>query len=98
MEKEVDIHRLEELSCLSLSEDERERLRNDLYEILLLADGLVSVPDEQGNLSFAEKESVLREDVPSEFSDGEELLRSARVNRDGYLTLPCILGGGAIDD
>lgn len=92
MKQNVDLAHLARLSCLSLSDGERERLQDDLACLLSLTDSLLSLPMEACEAELVQAEPRLREDSVACFDGGADLLRAAHADAEGYLTLPCLLG------
>lgn len=89
----VDIKKLEHLSCLSLSESERESLAQDLGEMLAFVEALTEGARETSDVATLSERGTLREDIPREGICREELLGSSSVHDGEYFVVPCLLGG-----
>lgn len=89
----MDIQKLEQLSCLSLEEQERESLSRDLQEMLAFVERLAVDSSEDSTIGEGTGESVLREDIPEESVDRETLLSATAVRDGAYIAVPCVLGG-----
>lgn len=90
----MDIEKLSELACLSLNESEKSSLLCDLRDMLDFAESLVSHEIPESTPINEEKESVVREDLPSPCMPRDELLAAARSRTDAYLSVPRVIGGG----
>jgi aspartyl/glutamyl-tRNA(Asn/Gln) amidotransferase C subunit len=84
--KKEELTRLEELSRLCLTEEEREPLCRDMDALLALCQSLSDLSDETRD--ERELPSRTREDEPAEPMDREAILRSAPRKRDGFFVLP----------
>jgi aspartyl-tRNA(Asn)/glutamyl-tRNA(Gln) amidotransferase subunit C len=81
---------LEDLSCLTLSHDEKIRIKKDMREILdymarlseLNTDGVVERSHPFDNVN------VFRDDSPRPSFEGESILKNAPVRNDEFLIAP----------
>ena len=87
----VAVERIAELSCLCLSEKEKEKIAQELCRVLELADTLPSIEAdtlfESGVIGVGE----LRDDREKTEFIREEMLASARTRSNEYITVPRII-------
>lgn len=78
---------------IGLDDDEIERLRGELSDILAQFEvlGEVDTSTAEAVGSSATLSSVMREDVPRESFPSEEILRGAPVREDDYFQVPVVL-------
>ena len=88
----MDMEKLERLACLSLTEAEREHMRDDLNRFCSLAESLLTFDGKTPFVLYEEAEAETREDCVAWFEERESMLCSARRDGEGYLTLPRIMG------
>lgn len=90
------ISKLEKLSRLELSEQERDGIQKDLNEILNMVEKLNEV-DTKGVeplIHISEEENVLRPDEVKHQLPREEAMKNAPKEKDGYFLVPKVIDKG----
>jgi len=84
------VDHLLELSRLKIGEKEKEKLVDDLNEILNYVKELEKIPTENINLDVIKKSKKLRPDKPKEesLSDWEKLIEGFRERKEACLKIP----------
>ncbi len=92
----VLISKLEKLSRLELSEQERDSIQKDLNEILSMVEKLneVNTDNVEPLIHISEEEHVLREDEIKHQLSREEALKNAPKQKDGYFLVPKVIEKG----
>ncbi len=92
----VLISKLEKLSRLELSEQERDGIQKDLNEILSMVEKLneVNTDNVEPLIHISEEEHVLREDEIKHQLSREEALKNAPKQKDGYFLVPKVIEKG----
>jgi aspartyl-tRNA(Asn)/glutamyl-tRNA(Gln) amidotransferase subunit C len=90
-----EVMHIERLARLKLSDEERERYRKQLSDILDYAARLDEI--DTSNISplyhVLPVTNVLREDIPNQNFSQEEALSNAPLQENGFFVVPPILGG-----
>ncbi len=81
-----EVRKIAQLSMLSLSDDEAERLAADMDQILDFA-RQVSDAQFEGEAVFGGADSALREDNVAPSVDQEQILQNAMGERNGYFAV-----------
>lgn len=93
--KKIDVRRIAELSKLSFSEDELSALEGEMEKIVRFVSEINGAETE--NVSAREhilaETNVLRDDVPIECDNTEEIVSAAKTWADGYVTVPRVVEG-----
>ena len=79
---------LARLSCLSLTDEEQEKIRPELQEMLNAAQMLQALPTENEVMVPLSDESHLRKDAVQPSLPAEDVLANAPAARDGYFAVP----------
>ena len=99
MEKHIDISALSALAGLSLSEEEKARLSADLTLTVEFADRIRREEDLTRGVFFPHSEkNVMRADMPAEGVSREKLLSAAATSREGFITVPLVIGAEKKED
>jgi len=87
---EKTVEHLLELSRLKIDEKEKEKLVDDLNEILNYVKELEKIPTENINLDVIKKSKKLRSDKPGEenLSDWEKLIEGFKERKEAWLKIP----------
>lgn len=88
-----DVERLARMARLGLTEEEKERLQQDLSQILRAFEGLRQVPTEgvEPTAHLVPLQNVLRADEVRPSLPREQVLANAPETRDGFFRVPRIL-------
>lgn len=88
-----DVERLARVARLGLTEEEKERLQQDLSQILRAFEGLRQVPTEgvEPTAHLVPLQNVLRADEVRPSLPREQVLANAPETRDGFFRVPRIL-------
>ena len=87
---EIDVEAVAQLAKLSLDNDEKQSVRAELEAIVDFARklGEVDTTDVDITAHIVPMSNVLREDVVTNRSDRDELLKNAPTEAEGYMTVP----------
>lgn len=90
-----EVDHLAELARLDLDEDETESLKDDLNEILDLAEKIQDVDTEDVEPTYhaIPVTDVTREDECHESTDPDKVLKHAPDASDGYFVVPKVIDG-----
>ncbi len=88
-----EVARIENLAELSLSEGEREEMREDLNEILNHFEKLQELDTEEVDplMHILNLKNVLREDSPRETVSREEALKNAPARKGKFFQVPAVI-------
>lgn len=91
----IDIEKIANLSMLNLSEDEKNEFNIDLEEIISFAEEITKAEghNDTENINLNELKNIFREDIITNGSNREDLLKNAETNDGIYISVPKILGG-----
>lgn len=89
----VLISKLEKLSRLELSEQERTGIQKDLNKILTMVEKLneLDTKDVKPLVHISEEENILRADEIKHQLPREEALKNAPKKKDGYFLVPKVI-------
>lgn len=91
-----EIQHLAELARIILSEEETRRMREELNDILALAESIQEVDTEgiEPTYHVWPLENVFRDDRPGDSTDPDEVLSGAPEASDGYFVVPRVIEDG----
>ncbi len=87
----MELEKIAELACLTLTPEERKRLEKDMEEILAFANDLPDLAEEQDLTDAAVDVCLLRTDAPADCFPRETLLAAAHGRTEEYITVPRVL-------
>lgn len=88
-----EVDRIASLSMLSLTEEKRLMLQQNLSDILEHAEKLNALDTEgvEPTTYILQQENVLREDIPGKEWERQEVLKNAPEKEDGYFAVPKVV-------
>lgn len=84
------LDKLQKLGMLKIEESKREEVKNQISEILGFVENLSNVQTDHVN-SQGDLKTPMREDVPVDFPNRDEVLKHAPKTQDGYFVVPKII-------
>ena len=90
---EIPIDKLSKLARLSLREEEKKSLKEDMQNIIKFASNIINIDTSNVEQKYTcfEMENVFREDKALKSLSEDELLSNAKTHSDGYITVPKVL-------
>jgi aspartyl-tRNA synthetase len=90
---EIPIDKLSKLARLSLREEEKKSLKEDMQNIIKFASNIMDIDTSNVEQKYTcfEMENVFREDKALKSLSEDELLSNAKTHSDGYITVPAVL-------
>lgn len=87
------IDKLSKLAMLQFSQDEREEIKSDLEKMIGFVDKLkeLDTTGVQPLLHMSTNTDILREDIPGNMSNHNEVLQNAPLHDDQYFKVPKVI-------
>ena len=87
------LNKMEKISKLEISEDEKKILKKDLNEALEYFDKINTIKFDNLGLLDEISTDIFREDLEAEFEEKEALLKEAHEKYGKYFSVPAVMEG-----